>query len=95
MKDLATDKMLDLLKSASTARQQSIKLNGVQYAGGLAKELLGYAESFEEIYKKLQDALQNKAKEATLIQLLTEAKDKEDANEKAKAGFVVSRTWIL
>ena len=85
VREAAAEKMPDMLKDAGAARQQSIKLDGVAYAGDLAKELLGLAEELEGLYQSMQKAL--KGQDDTIVcDLLEKLKDKEEANEKAKAG---------
>ena len=82
VRELAVEKMPDMLKDAG----QSIKLDGVAYAGDLAKELLSLAEELEGLYQSMQKALKGKD-EAIISNLLEKVKAKEDANEKAKAGL--------
>ena len=86
MRELAAEKMPDMLKDAGSARQQSIKLDGVAYAGDLAKELLNLAEELEGLYQSLQKALKGK-NDPVIYGLLQKVKAQEEANEKAKAGL--------
>ena len=83
--DVAADMMPDMLKDASSARQQSIKLRGVEFAGDLAQKLLTFATDLESLYQNLQVAVNNKDDdEITLV--LGETKVKKEAGEKCKAG---------
>ena len=81
------DKMAELLSAASLARTQSVKLHDVEYAGNLCNELVEYAESLEEFFKKVQKALEQKPGDSLLVSLKRKAESKLEAGEKAKAGF--------
>ena len=102
VREIAAEKMPEMLKDAGAARQQSIKLNGVAYAGDLAKELLGLAQEIEGLYQPIQKALKGKD-DNVISSLLEKLKSKEEANEKAKAGrlgyppvvFTSISWWIL
>lgn len=85
--DLTSEKMADMLKAAAIARQQSIKLKGVEYAQGLKSELLTFAEALETKFTELQDAVREK-REDNAKKLLREVAVIEEAGEKKKAGLV-------
>lgn len=89
VKELAEDKMSDMLKSAGQARSASIKLTNVAYGKDLAKELLAYAEAAEGLFKALQSAMDSE-NQKHLQSLLQKWEEKEREGEKAKAGLFLS-----
>ena len=49
-KDLAQEKLQDLLSGAEKARTNSLKLSGIQYAKELSGQLLKHAEDLEKMF---------------------------------------------
>ena len=82
LKDLAEEEMENMLKTAANARSNHIKLTNVQYGAQLSAELLAFAESVEELFKRMQGSLKD---EKALSSLVAEAKTKEDLGSKLKA----------
>lgn len=83
-KEVAEERMAELLKFAGEARKSHIKLTNVAYGQALSKELLTLAEAVESLFKDMQAAL-DAGNEKTLVSLLEKAKLKEEEGEKAKA----------
>lgn len=83
-KEVAEERMAELLKFAGEARKSHIKLTNVAYGQDLSKELLALAEAVESLFKDMQTALDS-GDEKVLASLLEKAKLKEEEGEKAKA----------
>ena len=76
----------DFLKSAGSARTQSLTLNGLEYADDLAKTMLKHANSVEAIYTEIKKAIKSQTggeKEFKTFQKKME--DKENTGKKLKA----------
>ena len=86
LREVALEKLSDMLKDAGGARQQSIKLKGIDYAGNLADELLQFATSLENVYGELQQALKEEDGDK-VTSILADIKLKEEAGAKAKARY--------
>lgn len=88
-RDLAQEKLQDLLTGAEKARTNSLKLSSIAYASELSQQLLNHAEDLEKMYKELSSDL----KEASLPPArfkswISKIKSKEEFGEKAKASFI-------
>jgi len=81
----ASDSLGELLANAAKARTMSIKLNSVEYAGELSKQLLEHASLLEKYYQELNEALQKKLGDGVLKKLLTKIDDVEAFASKAQA----------
>ena len=80
-------------------RTMSIKLNSVEYAGELSKQLLEHASLLEKYYQELNEALQKKLGDGVLKKLLTKIDDVEAFASKAQAVggqpcWAVNCTWL-
>ena len=53
-KEVAEERMAELLKFAGEARKSHIKLTNVAYGQDLSKELLALAEAVESLFKDMQ-----------------------------------------
>ena len=81
----ASDSLGELLANAAKARTMSIKLNSVEYAGELSKQLLDHASLLETYYQDLNEALQKKSGDSVLKKLLSKIEDAEAFASKAQA----------
>lgn len=95
----ASDSLGELLANAAKARTMSIKLNSVEYAGELSKQLLEHASLLEKYYQELNEALQKKLGDGVLKKLLTKIDDVEAFASKAQAVggqpcWAVNCTWL-
>lgn len=86
-KDLANEKLQDLLSGAEKARTNSLKLSGIQYAKELSGQCLKHAEDLEKMFKELTADLKAKDEPKTFRKWLRKIQEKEAFGEKAKAGF--------
>ena len=82
--DLASEKLAEILASASLARTNSLKLAGIEYAGQLQQQLLDHATCLEDLYKALQAGVKSGSAEK-VKDTLKKLKPKEEFGEKAKA----------
>lgn len=87
-RDLAQEKLQELLTGAEKARTNSLKLSGIAYAGELSKQLLNHAMGLEEMYKQLSSDLKDASLSTShFASWLSKIKSKEEFGEKAKASF--------
>ena len=92
----ANDTLADLLADAAKARTCSIKLNSVEYASELSKQLLDHASAMEKHYGKVRHALDKKEPDNVLKPLLKQADDISAFVAKAQAliGGLIGFAWI-
>lgn len=68
-----------VLSKATTARQKSIQLKGVEFAGELATQMLGHAVEMEGVYSQLKTAVSKEEpsdREISRILAMVETKGK-------------------
>ena len=47
--------MEECLKKAAEGRKYSVALGSLKYSGDLAKEMLGFSDKLEQVFKKMQE----------------------------------------
>ena len=95
MTQKATAGLQDVLKAASDARTAAIKLQGLEFADQLSKQLLDHAAKLEKMYGKLNTAICAKKDDKTLKQLLTDLEDILSQTTKAQAWCLEICTYLL
>lgn len=82
----ASETLPELLQDAAKARTSAIKLDTVEYAGELSKQLLEHAATLEKYYQKLRQSLDQKKEDKVLKALLKEIDEASAFSAKAQAG---------
>lgn len=85
-KDLANEKLQDLLSGAEKARTNSLKLSGIQYAKELSGQCLKHAEDLEKMFKELTADLKAKDEPKTFVSGYTRFRRKRLLERKRRQG---------
>eukprot|EP00435_Cladocopium_sp_Y103_P061734 s3038_g23.t1 len=86
----AVERLETLLKDSAAARTSSITLQAVEYAAELSRQLLQHAETLENFYQEVKQAVAQDEDEDFFKRLMDKIKEKEAFGLKAQASWVVS-----